>query len=131
MEEYMKKILTILFMSSLFLTACSTKNELITADSNQILDILSENQTSYIYVGRPSCPNCQDFKPVLDEVMQEISDKVFYYNTDEMRNEAEYENIIETLDIVGVPTMIKIENGKVTEELIGVQDNESLLQFFE
>ena len=129
----MKKSITlIILMCIAFLGACSQKNELILVDSETVVSFLNENGgIKFLYVGRPTCENCQEYQPIVEAVINEIDVEVFYYNTDDNREDEIFDEIIEQLDLVAVPTIIKIKNGKVVDEMIGVQTMEYTTDFFQ
>ena len=91
---------------------------------------LVKSGTGVIYFGFPSCPWCQVYVPVLDEVSREQGlDKVLYYNPKEIRSEntAEYKELVAILgdyldsDKDGnkrlyVPHVFAIKEGKVVGE---------------
>ncbi len=91
---------------------------------------LVKSGTGVIYFGFPSCPWCQVYVPVFDEVSREQGlDKVLYYNPKEIRSEgtAEYKELVAILgdyldnDKDGnkrlyVPHVFAIKEGKVVGE---------------
>lgn len=107
----------------------SKDNKFIYADVNKILEIINGG-TGIIFFGFPSCPWCQVYVPVLDEVIKEKNiDKVYYYNPKEIRqNETEeYKEIVKVLkayldkddennERLYVPHVFAIKNGKVIGE---------------
>lgn len=107
----------------------SKENKFEYASIDEILKII-DNGTGIIYFGFPSCPWCQAYVPVLDEVAREQNiEKVYYYNPKEIRknNTEEYKKIVAVLgdylenDKDGnkrlyVPHVFAIKEGKVIGE---------------
>ena len=112
----MKKfsIILILFISIFFYGCLKLYN---IGGSNLIslkdLDTLN-NKDILVYFGRPTCPVCSEFLPVLENVLQDEKKEIYYFNTDEWREHDKYQSIISLYEIESVPSIIKIdENGSI------------------
>lgn len=120
----MKKILSLsiiiisLVISTLifyFNTTSRNHYQLISIQSIQELsDIIQSNHTAYIYFGRPTCPDCADFVPILEKELRLAKTNVYYFNTDIFKNEPEYENVINTFDIIWIPALYETKSGDIT-----------------
>lgn len=107
----------------------SKDNKFEYATIDQVLEVINKG-TGIIYFGFPSCPWCQAYVPVLDEVIREQSiSKVYYYNPKDIRekNTEEYKRLTTLLgdylenDKNGnkrlyVPHVFVIKDGKVLGE---------------
>ncbi|AEG61416.1 thioredoxin family protein [Desulforamulus ruminis] len=92
-------------------------------NNEYVLDITVANtfyeiSDGFVYFGRPTCPSCELFKPLLTEVAKEENIQVYYFNTDYFRNnslltEAELKEIFEKYQIQQVPILIKLVNGSL------------------
>lgn len=82
---------------------------------DQLYDVLGSDETSYVYFGRPSCPDCEDFIVILMEVISDNGITVYYFNTDYLKDEAEYEEIIDIFDVVWVPALYKVRGNVITD----------------
>ncbi|MBX9158325.1 thioredoxin family protein [Bacillus cereus] len=89
-------------------------NKLTTVDFKSVL---SSGESKIIYLGRPTCPNCRDYRPIQDKVLKDMDMKIEYYNTDDAKKEDmdSFKQILETLKVEGVPTLLKVRDGKVEE----------------
>lgn len=72
----------------------------------------------YIYFGRPNCPSCELFLPLLTSVANQETVNVYYFNTNYFRDNAlitedEMAQILETYQVVEVPIIVEIQNGQV------------------
>ena len=105
----------------------------------------------FVYVGRDGCPACQIFEPTLREVLTDLDRSLGYFELDRLWEVDEdgriiesddpnhpnviLQEIIRTLEVMHVPTMVYIENGEVIElisnELMGSNADDVLLEFFE
>lgn len=75
-----------------------------------------DKQDKVVYVGRPSCPDCQAFQPILQEVLEENNwGKLDYYNTDRAseKNRKAMISALKQVKIDSVPSLIAFKNGKV------------------
>ncbi|WP_246215530.1 thioredoxin family protein [Listeria valentina] len=75
-----------------------------------------DKQDKVVYVGRPSCPDCQAFQPILQEVLKENNwGKIDYYNTARAseKNRKAMISALKQVKIDSVPSLIAFKNGKV------------------
>jgi len=108
-------------------------NIFVYRSAEEIIDIL-EKGTGVVYLGFPSCPWCQVYTPILNEVATDAGiNEIFYLNIREIRqqNTDEYKKIVSILeqylelDAAGapriyVPDITVVKNG----EIVG-HDNET------
>lgn len=79
-----------------------------------------DNQEHIIYFGRPTCYYCRQFSPSLKDFNQLINGKLEYYNTaGEDFDDSAKEFIYQTVGIPGVPTILRVNNGKIVSAWIG------------
>ncbi|MRI73293.1 thioredoxin family protein [Enterococcus mundtii] len=99
--------------------------------SEELQNKLNMHEDIMVYIGRPTCPDCHEFEPVLRNVLNDASEKIFYYNTDEARkiDSKKLDDIAENLSIDAVPTLIKISDGEVIYKKSGKQTKASILEF--
>ena len=82
-----------------------------TAHFNSITD-------GYIYFGRETCPSCELFLPLLEEVAKEQKVIVYYFDTNHFRNNAllsedEMSAILTKYKIEEVPVIVNVIAGEV------------------
>ena len=83
-------------------------------------NMLNNGSTFFIYIGRPTCPHCAKFAPLLSEVLAENRElRAYHYDTDEAKveNREKFNELMTRLDITGVPVFFKIQNGFIVDEL--------------
>jgi thiol-disulfide isomerase/thioredoxin len=97
-------------------SSIQTAELVVLTSIDHLYEIIGDEKVSYIYFGRPTCPDCVDFFPILEDVMDELSQIVYYFNTDERRVEDEYEEIMSIFDVVWVPTVFRVENSIILDE---------------
>ena len=83
------------------------------SDIEQLHAVVANSKTSYIYFGRPTCPDCNDFIPYLEEVMKKNAQDVYYFNTDDRKNDDGYDNIIEIFDVDWVPALYMVQDNVI------------------
>jgi predicted bacteriocin transport accessory protein len=98
------------------------------------LDSISGLYTSdfkYIYFGRPTCPDCIRFVPILEKVLQENDMYVYYFNTDFWKSSSEYSQVLSSFNVEYVPTIIKIngDDGFKSFTLDGLAGDISITDF--
>ena len=104
---------------------------LTSINSQGVLDFLTEEKSGFLYVGRPSCPVCQVFAPILTEVVKENNLTVFYFNTDETRSESAWNDALDAVDVPGVPTFMYIRDGQIVARFNnnGIESEDAILEF--
>ena len=141
-QKMTKKKRLIIVLTGIFITAfCSflafkilIPREPLEVIGNTKMEILlnsNEEKEVLVYVGRPTCPECQKFEPVLREVLTDESRTIYYFNTDEARKDDEESltSLATELGIEVVPTVVKISDGHVLSKLEGVKNQKSILEF--
>ena len=101
---------------------------LINVSSEKLFVMLDEEKTFFLYIGRPSCPDCEEYKPILEDVVLNKFE-VFYYNTDETREDKEYEDLLERLGVDAVPMLIQIKNGAAKNIMYFTKDKKKIKNF--
>ncbi len=94
---------------------------------------LEGSDTFLLYVGRPTCIQCQEIEPTLRNLLKNAGIKVNYYRTDIARNEDEksLEAVAEKLDLTVVPSLLMISNGVLIDRLDGVYTEKAISEFLE
>ena len=112
------RLLLISLLVPLILIGCSYNSEygLRDIDSKDLSLLVDENNDALIYVGRPTCDECTEFEPILQEA---INDRffVYYYNTDNRRQDAEYLELLKKLSVDHVPILIHIKGGEIVSSI--------------
>lgn len=101
-------------------------------DSQAVLDFMSEKSSGLMYIGRPTCPVCQTFVPMLGEVLLEQDVAVFYYDTEEANNDSDKKSAaLNAVNVTSVPTFIYIQNGEIVDELEDVTSKSAIKAFID
>ncbi|MBC2260185.1 thioredoxin family protein [Listeria sp. FSL L7-0091] len=131
----MKKIILLLALFTIVLTlgACGDnkketeeKTKQTEKESATFLNIIStkdfkqkmaDKTTGLVYVGRPTCEDCQAFQPILKKELEkrQPNQKMAYYNTDKASEKSRDDMValLKKMDIDSVPTMVYLKDGKV------------------
>ena len=117
-------------------------------DMQAILDDTS-GQNFFVYIGRPTCPACQQYEPSLRLLLQDLGQELRYFELDRAReilqelDEAEVNAdgadavtlVNQRIGVTSVPHMVLIRNGEVVDSADGVwllgNAQENTLEFFE
>ena len=84
-------------------------------DLNRLID--SKEESLYIYFGRDSCEDCQEFWPILESYISQKHKQVFVYDTEERKEDADYKEILDKYQVESVPMVVKMSGGKMKEIL--------------
>ncbi|MBC6308880.1 thioredoxin family protein [Listeria sp. FSL L7-1582] len=93
--------------------------------NSEMKGILADKKTGYVYVGRPTCPDCEPFRKKLVSALEATSRHAYYYNTDKAREaDKNYTAIIKQMGVKAVPTLIYYTRGLETDRYRGDLDDE-------
>lgn len=97
--------------------------------------LVQEDRDIYVYIGRPSCGDCQSFEPELIRLIQKYPEceQMIYLNTHSIRqNEKTWELFKQKYRVSYTPTIAKFRKGELIakvewtpEEGISIEDVES------
>lgn len=118
-----------------FLLGCDTKkntkqDNFVEINTKTFESLLEKKEEHNVYIGRPTCPDCKKFKPILEKNIPK-GKKVFYYNTDNRRNEKGFEDIIKKFNVNSVPVVLKIKDKKLLSKLEFTDKPEDINNFLE
>ena len=130
--KYLKII--VLAVAFLFLlTGCETKeNYLKNINLKELNEKLDNEEEFFFVVTQDGCSHCEEFLPVLKEVLNE--NKIIGYDFNLTRlSESDKDSFYEMFDIEGTPTTIFIKDGKelsIMQRIVGGLDKDKLIQKF-
>ncbi|MBF2489524.1 thioredoxin family protein [Listeria marthii] len=112
--------------SSTFLNTISTKD---------FKQKMADKTTGFVYVGRPTCEDCQVFQPILKKELEkrQPDQKMAYYNTDKASEKSRDDMIalLKEMDIDSVPTMVYLKDGKVVSTYAATDEPEKLTKWMD
>lgn len=131
----MKKVLIILISTiSLFLCfGCSfSKGKIEEISYDDFADKVKNKESFVIYVGSATCSHCEEFKPVLEEVVKDNGLTIYYIDNSKL-TEAQQTQVKKKVDLKGTPTLCNIKDGKAdtSTNLVGSKDYDSTVEYFE
>lgn len=99
-------------------------------DSQGLLDFLADNDTGFVYLGRPTCPHCRVFAPILTKVVKADGLSVHYYDTDVANSDKDMKKkAMDAVEVYSVPTFMYIEDGVIVERLENTESEAVLREF--
>jgi thioredoxin len=75
----------------------------------------------------PWCAPCRMTKPVLEKLAREYQDQVDFWPV----NADQHQGLLQELKIYGIPTVLLIQDGKITGRYTGAQNEAAYRQMFE
>lgn len=111
-----------------YMGSSKASGSLISINSQELKTNIKDKEDMWIYIGRPTCQECEKFSPVLKEFLKENKKSIYYYNTDKATKENKQEmiSLLEELEIKLVPTIIHLKEGKIIKSSVGYQNKTSL-----
>ena len=125
----MKKVLLVLFVL-LSLTACNkkfSKGQVVTAYADEVLEKLENKESFIVYVGYDDCQSCKEFKPILNQLIENYDITIYYLPTDDKQTEDQLNEIQYNYfyRMYWTPTTYIVEDGEVLaikEQLIEYEE---------
>ena len=97
--------------------------------SDYLLRMIEDKETFYAYLGTTTCPHCQVYKPVVEQVVSIIPNIDFFYvmlDTDTGKRQGE---LLDLLGLEFIPLTIQVVNGEVVDQYVGEMDVDQLIEF--
>ena len=107
----------------------TVQSTMIEIDLQQLENLQNNGETTMIYFGRPSCAHCNEIKPNLDILVNNSHSLVYYYNTEQDRddNHDEMQAVLDTYGVATVPALVVWADVGETQE---VYFNEDIVEYF-
>lgn len=111
-------------------------DDIQSVDLENYLELINNTEDKFIlYVGRSGCSYCVTFHPILAEVTEIYNLPVFYFSTDVIASQEEWDIFQDELNWFsdnewGTPLLLIIENGEVINDSIGAMDKVNTVEFF-
>ncbi len=104
-------------------------------DIDEYLDLKKDDESSIIYVARPTCHYCQQMEPIVRNIVYEYGIIVNYLNTDELDDEGqakfiESDDYFEEEGGYGTPMLIIVKDDEFVDVLEGLTDKDTAVNFF-
>jgi len=90
------------------------------SDSSFEAEVLKFEGVALVDFRAPRCGPCKMLGPILDEVSNEIPQKIAKVNVDEV------EALAQKYKIRSIPTMIVFKNGEIVDTLVGLMQKQAL-----
>lgn len=95
---------------------------------NELMRKINNKDSFVLLVSQTWCSHCQNYKPVLNKVLNDYNIDAYVIEIDELAEE-EYNDIVTTLYIEATPNTLFFKNGQesVTNRLFGESDYDSVV----
>lgn len=87
-------------------------------------EVLNSDKTVIVDFYADWCGPCKMMSPIIDEISEELSDKVKVCKL----NVDENQDLSIEYDVMSIPTLIFFKNGKVDNVLVGLRDKDEILK---
>lgn len=96
---------------------------------SEFKDKVNGSKKSVIMVGRNDCSHCVSFKPVLTKVAEEYNFTAYYINTNNIKEESDFNALWDFLGANGTPTTAIVQDGKLIAMHEGEMTRSDLIAF--
>ena len=97
-------------------------SETVLTQENFEKEILNYKGLSLVDFWAPWCAPCKMVSPIVEEISQEYKDKIKVGKL----NVDEASEIASKYNIMSIPTLLFFKNGKVCDQIIGMQDKKNI-----
>lgn len=87
-----------------------------------------KNKIVLIDFWAPWCVPCKTISPIIGEIKQELKGKIKVYKINVEDEEEEGYELIKKFNVMSLPTILLLDNGKVIEQFIGAQTKDKLIK---
>ena len=92
----------------------------IEIDSDELVEKLNANEDFMLYISSVTCTSCEEFKPILELVIQNKDVKIYKIEAGEL-----FKATNDYIPYQFTPTIVIIRDGKELVKIDGVNDNKS------
>ena len=96
---------------------------------SEFKDKVEGKNKSVILVGRNDCSHCVSYKPVITKVAEEYDFTVYYINTNNIKEESDFNALWDFLGANGTPTTAVVAEGKLVAMHEGEMTRSDLIAF--
>jgi len=136
MKQHQVLLIIAMFILGSFLVACENETSplgLYEIGNEEFAEIVASNSESgyLVYIGRPTCQYCRQLEPILEEALHYLESSMYYFQTAKARymDEDKMLELLDPLGIDGIPIIIHLVDGFVTNYLIGVNTQDEIIAF--
>lgn len=114
-------------------TESSHETTLNKISCQQYNDIINGEDTKLVLYARPSCGYCNQYIPILEEIVSEYGIEINYFDTD-ILSESEITEFYSSSNLMsgnefGTPTLVTIKSGKITAYSVGYKEKDSTIEW--
>ena len=110
-------------------SAETTEEGWVVVSSTKLLSKMAQQEDFLLYVGKASCPACQEFNSLLKAASDEANQpEIFYYNTENAKHK---KSVLKTLSVEEVPTLVFVKDGVVFDRADNTTDQNAVKIFLE
>ena len=99
--------------------------KIIPISKQELNQKIDSKESFYAYVGRPNCPDCQEFYPAFEQKVKELKIRIFYFNTKvKASKKKEMREYVQSLGVEEIPAILEVKNGKIVRVYDGQTDKD-------
>ena len=107
------------------------KKDFTNLDVDAYLNMLNNEETFFLLIGRSGCEYCQIGEPILQNIMYNYNLDIYYISTDDFTKDG-YEKLTNSNELFSsfsTPLLISISSGVLVDYQEGLTDTEGYLKF--
>lgn len=117
-------IVVAIFMGVIFYIN-QDEGKIIPVSKQELNKMIESKQTFCVYVGRPNCPDCQEFYPDFEKSIHDNGIKIYYFNTKvKVSKKSEMREYVKSLGINEIPAILEVNEGNIVTIYDGQIDDD-------
>lgn len=131
MKKLFKSLIIIFVL--IILAGCSKENSHIKKISlDKFKEKIANKESFALYIGNKDCVHCENYRPTLDEVLDEYNINIYQIDNSKL-SEKEYNEFKTYISISGTPTIVFITDGEeetTLNRIVGELSKEDTVEIF-
>lgn len=92
----------------------------------KFLKLIKSGDHQIIYVGKPTCPQCRLFVPIVYSILEDKAERIYYFDIDSFDKNT-YIDLFKQIELSDLPSLI-LTNGSMQYKRMKVYDNTTAIK---
>ena len=97
--------------------------------SDYLMRMIEDKETFYAYLGTTTCPHCQAYKPVVEQVVSLTPNINFFVVMLDVDTGSRQSELLDFLQLEYIPLTIQVVDGEIVDQYVGEMNTDQLIEF--